>query len=402
MKNIRLKYKFWLLNGLVLITLCQVVLYALFRIANIQQLNFFDTLFNYAVEFAIVVCVLMIIEMIGSQFLIRFIEQNVQELKDTMVNVQATGDLTIRANVNSSDEIGEISLAFNAMQERTATVMQSMKNAINQLHTEVHMLTSEADSRRDDLHQQQQGTARSAQRISDMLHSFQGIATQAKHAHTLSAHARAAATQGCQQVVQSTGSVETLAGTIKTATDNVSTLAKHSKSITITLAEIRDIAKQTNLLALNAAIEAARAGEQGRGFAVVADEVRTLAQRVETSTNQIQITMDHLLIAMETSVAHMSDSAGQVEQCVDEANETRDALDAIQQTISQIADANESISRISDQQSSTTDEVLNDVQKIQSATQSMVEQLKTSSDMGHRLQKLITLLEFTSKQVSVH
>ncbi len=398
----RLKYKFWLLNVVVVLVLCLLVLYAMYQIASVSNAPFMEVFWQFAPGFAGVVTVLMVLEMVGSQVLISFIERHVNQLKNTMVAVQQSGDLRQRAAVDSSDEIGEMAQAFNAMQDRTASVVGSMQAAIEQLLREVDALAGEADERRDSLAAQQQGMDRSSRIVQDMLQSFQGIAASARDAHSLSQQAREAAVKGSEQVATSTVSIEKLADCVATAVANVSTLASHSQGISQTVDEIRAIAEQTNFLALNAAIEAARAGEQGRGFAVVADEVRSLAQRVQDSTNQINDTMVQLLQAMESSRTQMIQSSEQVKQCVIEATAGQQALDEINQTVARIAESNHDIAETSGKQTASTDEVLANINEICVTTQSMVEQLVASGEMSHRLKQLINSLETTAAQVRVH
>ncbi len=402
LRNARLKYKFWLLNIVVFAVLCLLVLYAMHTIAG-QTGKTFDQVFaDTAPGFALVVAVLMVLEMAGSQLLISFIERHVNRLKDTMVDVQASGNLSQRAMVDSTDEIGEMASAFNAMQDRTVGVVRSMKEAIERLHREVEELTSAAEARRDDLGRQQQGADRSAEVIETMLQSFTGIAEQAGIAKTLSHEASDAVRDGSTRVGQSADSIRKLADVVRNSASSVEALAENSHEISHAITEIRGIAEQTNLLALNAAIEAARAGEQGRGFAVVADEVRKLAQRVQDSTDQIQGTIDRLLNAMNTAVNQMTGSSEDATRCVEESEEGRRALEAINEVVSRIDHTNQEIANVSADQTAGTDDVLANVQGIRETTQNMVTQLAESADMSRRLKKLIDSLEEASSKVTVH
>lgn len=402
LRNARLKYKFWLLNIVVFAVLCLLVLYAMHTIAG-QTGKTFDQVFaDTAPGFALVVAVLMVLEMAGSQLLISFIERHVNRLKDTMVDVQSSGNLSQRAVVDSTDEIGEMANAFNAMQDRTVGVVRSMKEAIERLHQEVEELTSAAEARRDDLGRQQQGADRSAEVIETMLQSFTGIAEQAGIAKTLSHEASDAARDGSTRVGQSADSIRKLADVVRNSANSVEALAENSHEISHAITEIRGIAEQTNLLALNAAIEAARAGEQGRGFAVVADEVRKLAQRVQDSTDQIQGTIDRLLNAMNTAVNQMTGSSEDATRCVEESEEGRRALEAINEVVSRIDRTNQEIANVSAEQTAGTDDVLANVQGIRETTQNMVTQLAESAEMSRRLKKLIDSLEEASSKVTVH
>lgn len=401
LRNIRLKYKFWLLNILVFAVLCLLVLYAMQVIAGQTESSFSQVFAKTAPGFALIVAVLMALEMAGSQLLISFIERHVNRLKDTMVAVQTSGDLSRRADVDSRDEIGEMAAAFNAMQDRTSDVVRSMKTATEHLHQEVESLTQRAAARKDSLTRQQDGANRSAESVEAMLQIFVGIAEQAGIAKTLSTEARETAVTGSQRVSQSADSIRKLAGVVRQSAGSVQSLAENSHEIGQTITEIKGIAEQTNLLALNAAIEAARAGEQGRGFAVVAEEVRNLARRVQDSTDQIQTTLDRLLASMNTAVEQMTGSSDDAERCVEESEKGRQALEAINEVAGRIDRTNQEIADMSAEQTADTDQVLANVQDIRETTRNMVVQLSESADMTQRLEQLIRSLEEASAKVTV-
>jgi len=401
LRNARLKYKFWLLNIFVFSVLCLLALYAIHTIASQTGRSFAQAFNDTAAGFAAVVALLMAMEMAGSQLLISFIERHINRLKDTMVQVQASGNLSRRADIDSRDEIGEMAQAFNAMQDRTVGVVRSMKQTIERLDSEAQALTAAAEARRDDLSRQQASADRSTEVIEQMLQSFVGIAEQADIAKTLSHEARETAMSGSERVGRSADSIRTLATAVRNSASNVEVLAENSHEIGQAITEIRGIAEQTNLLALNAAIEAARAGEQGRGFAVVADEVRSLAQRVQDSTDQIQGAINRLLKAMEAAVQQMTNSSEEASRCVEESEEGRHALDAINAVVSRIDQTNEEIANVSAEQAAGTDDVLANVQGIREATQSMVIQLGESADMSRRLKHMIDSLEEAASKVTV-
>ena len=370
-------------------------------IAGQTESSFSQVFADTAPGFALIVAVLMALEMAGSQLLISFIERHVNRLKNTMVAVQTSGDLSRRADVDSRDEIGEMAAAFNAMQDRTSDVVRSMKTATEHLHQEVESLTQRAAARRDSLTRQQEGANRSAESVEAMLQSFVGIAEQAGIAKTLSTEARETAVNGSQRVSQSADSIRRLASVVRQSAGSVQSLAENSHEIGQTITEIKGIAEQTNLLALNAAIEAARAGEQGRGFAVVAEEVRNLARRVQDSTDQIQTTLDRLLASMNTAVEQMTGSSDDAERCVEESEKGRQALEAINEVVGRIDRTNQEIADMSAEQTADTDQVLTNIQDIRETTRNMVVQLSESADMTQRLEQLIRSLEEASAKVTV-
>ncbi|MGE8359893.1 methyl-accepting chemotaxis protein [Pseudomonas sp.] len=200
--------------------------------------------------------------------------------------------------------------------------------------------------------------------VHQMTATAQDVARNATHAAEAANHADQAASQGKQIVQHTSDAITALAGEIGRAVGVVQNLAKDSENINAILVAIRGIAEQTNLLALNAAIEAARAGEQGRGFAVVADEVRNLAQKTQQATEEIQSMIQQLQHGTREVVKVMEDSQQKTDVSVRQASEAARALESITQAVSVINDMNTQIASAAEEQSAVAEDINRNVTSI--------------------------------------
>ncbi len=256
-----------------------------------------------------------------------------------------------------SDEIGEIAFAMRMLETEAGAMVGRIVDATHQLTSHASALHGATQSSTQSASSQQQDTDQVAEAIHEMSLSFQDVAINAQRTADVAAQADQAAASG-RQVVSLTGSsITRLANEIQQAAQAIHLVESHSQGISRVLEVIRSIAEQTNLLALNAAIEAARAGEQGRGFAVVADEVRGLASRTSSATAEIQTMITTLQASSQQAVEFMQRSRDQAESSVRHAGEAEQSLLGINSQVAEISEMSARIAAAMEQQSAVSEEI---------------------------------------------
>lgn len=280
-------------------------------------------------------------------------------LRDAICVAQsvAAGNLTEEVHVEGSDEIAQLLRALSDMRNKLHQIINEMNQASTELASSAEELAAVSEDTNRTLHEQQSEVQQAATAINEMSATVQEVARSAQNTASSAAQANTEAHQGQIEVSNTIESIGSLASAVENATRVIHQVGEDSNNISTVLDVIKSIAEQTNLLALNAAIEAARAGEQGRGFAVVADEVRTLAKRTQESTQEIEDVITRLQDSSTNAVKAMETGRNQAEASVDQAAKAGTSLEAITQAIGHISDMNIQIASASEEQSSVAEEI---------------------------------------------
>ncbi len=296
---------------------------------------------------------LLVIWLVG-RGIARPLKQMVAMLDDI---AQGEGDLTRRLSSDRVDELGSIAKGFNTFLAKLQAMITQVVSSVQSVSDSSEHTADIAIRTNQGVHKQMVEIDQVATAVHEMTATAQDVARNATQAAQAATHADQAASQGMQIVRETSTSIGALAVEIGKAVGVVQTLAKDSENINAILIAIRGIAEQTNLLALNAAIEAARAGEQGRGFAVVADEVRNLAQKTQQATEEIQSMIQQLQQGTRDVVRVMEDSQTKTDQSVQHAAKAAEALETITQAVSVINDMNTQIASAAEEQSAVAEDI---------------------------------------------
>jgi len=287
----------------------------------------------------------------------RVITTPLADMQKLMGRIARDNDLTLRMEIKRQDEVGDTSQAINDMLDRFRMLIRQVLGSSARLLTEVDQMNIASIEAKNSMDVQSRETDMVAASMNEMSTTVKMVAENASAAATSADQAQAEAVQGKEVVELTISSIDSLAKEVGRAADVIHRLESDSESIGMVVDVIRDIAEQTNLLALNAAIEAARAGEQGRGFAVVADEVRTLASRTQESTQEIQQMIERLQKAAGEAVGVMEDGQREADSVVGHAARAGESLQSIMASVSTIVDMNTLIASSATQQNITADEM---------------------------------------------
>ncbi len=339
-----------------------------------------------------IVITLIVVAMVS--WLVSFLFRDLGRVSAALEEIASgEGDLTQRLEPRSDDEVGQLANNFNTFVGNMHAMVSKLGMVSASLSEQAKQTAQHAEERSSRIRQQQDEINMVATAINEMAAATQEIAGNADHTAQNSSEAVSSCVYGGQQVVQTQSSIQNLAQEVQVATGVIQELEAHGNSINTILSTIQGIAEQTNLLALNAAIEAARAGEQGRGFAVVADEVRVLSQRTHASTQEIQQMIETLQGTTAKAVGIMGDSRQLAETSVADADSAAVSLTQIQTAVERISDMATQIASAAEEQASVTSEITRNTVGIRDVSNDLADEAHEAAAQAAQLSELSYELE---------
>jgi len=334
----------------------------------------------------IIVASVILVLLIISITITKVITANLNEIATSLRDIaQGEGDLTRRIEQKSKDEIGEVVYWFNSFMEKLHGTIGEVVSLIGPLSDVSARLNSTMSDTSAANEEQCEISDNVNQAIEEMILTVHEVAQHAASAAEAAADADMVSKQSQIVVDKTVSSIASLATETSRASEVITQLEHDTDNVGQILNVIRGIAEQTNLLALNAAIEAARAGEQGRGFAVVADEVRTLASRTQESTQEIQSVIEVLQSAAQSAVSAMNESKQGANNSVGQAQQTGSSLQQIAEKVSSISDMNRQIAVVTEQQTQTSESIKGNANRMQDASNKTLSSIQQARELTETL-----------------
>ena len=331
-------------------------------------------------------------------FIIKDLNSRIKDLMQVLTAVREKNDLTVTAKYNDTSELGQMSYALNQTLQTFGNAITEISNASIDLAAESEQTAQTCEYSFKNLEGQQSEIALVATAVEELSSTVKEVAMNMQSAADVSKSTDAQAQNGLDTVQKSYQSIEVLANEINNLAERITSLHESSLNITNIVDVIKSVADQTNLLALNAAIEAARAGEQGRGFAVVADEVRTLAKRTQDSTSEIESFIVNLQSDANSAFSVIENSQKKAIEAVTNSKEVEQSLNDITQSISHISSLNEQVAVAVEEQAVVTQEVAKNVVNIESkALESVAGSKQISSTAKHQASLAVSLQEIAKQ-----
>lgn len=348
-----------------------------------------ENLSNTSTQLMAIVIIATLVSLSAAFFLPMLVANQVRGISDRIQNIaEGDGDLTIRVPVTTKDELGELSAHVNVFMEKLQRIIASVLQNTNEVSRAAESLLSVSSSSQRAADEQSHAITMVVTAVNELTMAIQEVARNTSSTAQNTKDATSITERGQERIRLAVEHVEGLAARIHETAEFMSQLEGEAKNVTSVIDVIRGVAEQTNLLALNAAIEAARAGEQGRGFAVVADEVRTLASRTQQSTGDIQGMLSKLQAGVQHAVTAMGNSEILTGDAVASASDAGKSLAGIDSAVREIADMTTQIATAAEEQSSVTAEIDKNLVQINTLAMNTAEGASKTAQESQRLNQL--------------
>ncbi|PNH99195.1 methyl-accepting chemotaxis protein [Vibrio diazotrophicus] len=362
--------------------------------ANVEVTEFSEETLKMEVYMLIFVAFIIILTGALSYVVPKVLVGSVNDLTRRIKEIsEGDGDLTQRINSKRTDELGKLASAFDDFVAKLQTLISEISSSSTSLENNAVQLTNTHENAQRVSNEQTRSIEQIAAAVNEFSVSIREVAERTLSTANETDHTAELTTQGMKIIDNSVDEINQLANSIKKANQVIEQLASESNNIATVLEVIRNIAEQTNLLALNAAIEAARAGEQGRGFAVVADEVRSLASKTQKSTEEIQNMIDKLQSGVKDAVSSILDGSNRVEKNVELSVNIQQMFESIQSSATIVSDMATQIATATEQQSSVSEELSTNLEHLN-------EQNRVSQGLSNEINEVAKLVGSSVNKLS--
>lgn len=363
-----------------------------------QSSEIFASAWEVGRNTAVISAILVVLFGLLGLYIARRIVTPINQVKDNLKTIaQGEGDLTTRISVESRDEVGELAEWFNQFIESTRKMIEDIKATSQEMEGVSTRTNSKSVELSESVSTQMSSIEQIVTAVTEMAAAANEVATNCVDTASISEQGLASTLSGKEVIKRSATSVEALGERIRSSNEMIVELEKETGNINSILSAIQDIAEQTNLLALNAAIEAARAGEQGRGFAVVADEVRNLAKRTQTSTEEVNQILGNLVRRTSDVSSAMTQSAEESSTAVALSGEALEAFNSIEDAVERIRDVSTQTASAAEEQHSVTEEINRNIVTINDSANEVTEVSKSveslcsdQAELNLRLTQLVS------------